>query len=459
MELNASTKEESIKKSISETQIEELVWTASHDQFNTIDSFLVEQIRIEPKYYFNYCLLSHLNLRRFSENPTNFHLFSSAIELSKQCLELNTESDLAKIYAADLLDLIGKENEAKALLNLAANKNSWHYEFANARLNANRNGPEITFKIIKQGYLNPASSKKIIDQYLLSILRISWPQNEQISKLNQIKKIYSSLSLMSYEAQIHTNLKAYDKALALYDNILRQAPGHLTSILSKMVINFYFLHNKSRASKLLLLAKSTPNIQLTDDQIYMLEFHEILITWNDKSKVHKATNDKRRIDRLAQIIANQIDLWEHLPYVISFFIEHKMTKQLIEFTNSLNLYLPGKAELYALKAEISGQLLDYKDAIQSYENALLLDSENDKFYSNLGHFYFLEGNYQKSLQAQNTALEIDPTNAIAMYRKAETLLLFKNKKEAERYFRNAIQVNPNIKLLMKKNNYLNIPTQ
>jgi tetratricopeptide (TPR) repeat protein len=113
-----------------------------------------------------------------------------------------------------------------------------------------------------------------------------------------------------------------------------------------------------------------------------------------------------------------------------------------------NYYETCKTEIYsAYNAVNTGiQLFDtrqYSRSLRKFENALDSDSKYCDAWYLIGYCYQKTGDYQKSIDACDKSLEINPNNPSALVIKANTLYLMRDTLTAIELFGKAKEINPN----------------
>lgn len=137
-------------------------------------------------------------------------------------------------------------------------------------------------------------------------------------------------------------------------------------------------------------------------------------------------------------------IWEQLLYIKS---ELKKNESLLKYSNKALEKFPEQPSVYMFKGLAEMQLNKSKEAVKSLENGLRRSGENRElkiqFLTFLGDTYRNLGENQKSDQAFEEVLRMDPNNLIVLNNYSYYLSLRKERLEAaEKYSRKTIEKEP-----------------
>ena len=134
-------------------------------------------------------------------------------------------------------------------------------------------------------------------------------------------------------------------------------------------------------------------------------------------------------------------MYDHISRISLLIQSNKLDEAQIKITEALSEY-PDSADLYALQAQVFGELDEDKKALEAVETALGLDSENAFLHYYRARFLTFLSNYKKALKSIDQAIEIDPEEADYYGQKALILFNMDKKKEAIEWARKGKEEEP-----------------
>lgn len=106
------------------------------------------------------------------------------------------------------------------------------------------------------------------------------------------------------------------------------------------------------------------------------------------------------------------------------------------------------ARLYAGRADVRRALGDVKDAINDYDQAIRLESENASWYNSRGLAYASSGNYERADQDYAEAIRIDPKFALAFNNRGNLYLNNREFTKAIDAYTQALAIDPKLAIAL-----------
>lgn len=100
------------------------------------------------------------------------------------------------------------------------------------------------------------------------------------------------------------------------------------------------------------------------------------------------------------------------------------------------------AEEWFIKAYEYGELGQYENAIEAYDNSLAIDPHNAATWTNRGHTLYKLGRYEEAIESYNKALEINPWKTSTLYFKGNALRRLGRFEEAIEIYDKVLEIDP-----------------
>ena len=110
---SSSIKSKNIKD---DDRIEILAWTGDDEKLASIEHDIIEKLQTDPNSSYYHYLLSHVYIRLFAINPARIDLLQKAYQVAEQAIQLAPQKEYGYIAIANILDIIGKNENAKMVL-------------------------------------------------------------------------------------------------------------------------------------------------------------------------------------------------------------------------------------------------------------------------------------------------------------------------------------------------------
>jgi len=114
----------------------------------------------------------------------------------------------------------------------------------------------------------------------------------------------------------------------------------------------------------------------------------------------------------------------------------------IDIYNLIISKLPNYAEVYFNRGKIEQELERYKDALISYEKAIMIKPDYVKAYNNLGAIFQQMNNFEEALICYDKALALSPEHIIAYNNKGIVLQMLRRYDEALENYDKALELKP-----------------
>lgn len=429
--------------------LENKVWTADPDDLTALEYDVTRVIQESPHSAFGHYLLAYLYLREFKDDPGHMGKLKKASELGQQAIDLQPESSYGYIISALVLDIMGYSDNALRLIDPSLNTKideSWRTKFLKAQLIAGSAPQKETLQLLSEALQSEPSAAEIIAPYAVALLR---DQNQNLDKLKEAMDSWSSL----YESPIfdhslaiaYSEAHQYDEAAKLYQQMLRKEPENVDAKINLGILLSEHLASQGKGRQLLKeslqqLSKSHPH----SEKLSLVHAQLAKLSLNEKDNANARKSFK------SAILASPAPL-EWLGFTQAIYSKHREFQQLSLLLHDLKQELPGNGIIYALHGELlSEHLLDQEAAIESYQNAILLEPNRSEFYNGLGLAYYRLKDLNKALSLFNHATKVDPRDATARYNEACVLAILGYSQRALGSLREAISLDPRLQLTARE---------
>jgi tetratricopeptide (TPR) repeat protein len=405
---------------------------------------------------------------------TNQGKVSDASPLAEKAAELDPANKWYKILLVDLYQAQGKYSEAGKIINqliVAEPDNIEYYE------------DDALNYIYNSDYKNAVKSYDILEQKLGINEDISIQKEKIYIMMGKPDKAIEEIQKLSVAfpdeprylemlAELYMTSGMYDQALEVYNQILKVDPDNPYINIS---LSDYYRKKGDRAKSLEYLKAgfANPNLDIDSKVSILLAYYsvnEIYNSYKDEAfelatiliQAHpedpKAysiyadflVQDKRYEEarqafrKVISIDSTKYLVWEQLLFVESELRDNNAMVD--ESKRALELF-PEQPMLYLFAGVASFQLKDFESAAKYFKNGANFVVGDDKmlaqFYSYQGDTYFQLKDHEKSDEAYERVLKIEPDNVLVLNNYAYYLSLRNiNLEKAEKMAEKAVELEP-----------------
>ncbi len=235
--------------------------------------------------------------------------------------------------------------------------------------------------------------------YWMSLIYRQMGKREEASaasaRASSLDRFYGTPLL--YDSDYYLNKKIFDKALASYEEILRQEPQYLKAILGAGVA----CSKQGKREKALAYYKKC----IDRFPRYFLPHFDIAVLYAEQKKFNLAAEHFRDCLKLNPYFGKA---WNDLALL--YFDQGEKEKAMEPFQKTLTLNPCYKRAQNNMGILYAGQgKID--EAILHFRNATQIDSQYAPAFRNLARIHFLQGNLKEALAASERALKLEPNNA------------------------------------------------
>ncbi len=421
--------------------IEILVWSSPAEQLFVQERELVRYLQMHPDSSYAHAIFSHLLLRQFSQTPDDLMLIKRASEMAQQSVELEPIQEFGFVAMADVLDVMSQSDKALELLQKASAhgmKAGWRTHFTIARLSANQQPMEQILLHLERALTSDNALPEVVAPYIIAVLQSVQSEDNYESELIRWNNRTPTEAFQQAIAIAMSDRGQYAGASKLYDAILQQRPSAVEAAINNAILLYTHLSNPQRARSLLHLA-------LEQESKTETKLHESTIHLHLAKIEYRLGDHKIAEDLFVQSVQNAGD-----PVAASALVSRSLrdlndTKQLARVFDRLTKSVPGVGIMHALLGEVlSEELQEHKQAIEAFRNAVLLEPNRSDFYNGMGLTYYRMRDLEAALQHFNTAVNVNPSDAIARYNEACVLARLGKTPEAMTSLREALSLDPKL---------------
>src|SRR4030042_3604004 len=242
-----------------------------------------------------------------------------------------------------------------------------------------------------------------------------------------IDPIYGDLSV--YDADYYSNKQMYEKALSIYEEILRKRPDYLKGI-------FEAGRCSSQLENLEKAAEYYQRFIRIYPDFYLVHFNLGVVY----AKLEKWKMAEEEYKRILELNAYYGKAYQNLGALYAARGETDEAIGALEKAIENNpCFKSAHNELGSLYAKVG----KYDEAIKEFESSTRIDSRYAIGYSNLGKVHLVRGNTSEALKTFKHALSIDPNYLWALYYSGRTYVIMNRYGEAISAYENAIRSDPN----------------
>lgn len=396
----------------SKLSLERRVWTSTHFELSDLENEVVRRIQVDPYDAFSFYLLSHLNLRLFTNSPQDLALIKYASEMAQQAIELSPKEDVGYIALAETLDLMGQTDKGIDLLTTASVsdvKPSWRYYFTLARLNAQNAPKEKVLGLLQQAMGFQGSQPDIVVPYVVAVLQTSSEGYDLISQLFSWDAKFPNDLFKQTAAIEFSNQGKYEDAHKIYKS-LYQGGKNPEAQVNDAILLYTKLNQPRSAIKLLEDVLYSKKISSKDtDMSVVVQTHLGAALLSDEKPIQAE-------DYFVNAIKLANDKLPVIDFASKAYRKLRQAKHLSKLIERLTLETKPTGVLYAILGETQSEdLSKHNEALHSFRNAILLDPSRSDFYNGMGLTYYRMEKHEQALNLFREATKIDPNDATAMY--------------------------------------------
>lgn len=423
--------------------LEKTVWTAPDHLIDDLKFKTTKAIQKDPGSSFYHYLHGQLLVRSFMINPYDMQILRQAAELGQQAIDLNPNKDFGYALAAQVLDIMGYSENALRLIDPVKNlkiRPTWRTKFLTAKIQSGSVTVEKSLGTLQNAIEKPHSQPEIIVPYVIALIESRFVGEEKVKLFKEWAHRFPQITALKIStATSHTDLKQYQAAAAMYDQMIAEDRKFATARINQAILSYRFLGQDKKAEKLL---RDTVNLPL---------FSELPHSKQVLTKAHLAAVNLKlgRLDQarrdFVEVIKNSEDATQWIDFAHQAY---RRQDKLTDFTNvldDLSLVLSGTGDFFALFGSIlSEDLGEHNSALEVFANAILLEPSRSEFYNGMGLAYYRTKKLDKALELFHQATKVDPGDATARYNEACALALLGRKIEALGSLKEAITLDPSL---------------
>lgn len=423
--------------------LEDQAWTCPDFELFNVEKLIVSKIQQKPYSAFYHYLLSHLYVRIYAINPSRVDLLKKSGDLADQAIQLSKDQLWGYLAVADLLDMMGKVRAAQSLLKQAEMINDfrsdWRLTFAQARLNVGQVGALETLNQLQKSLSYKDASKKIIMPFLVTVVADQFNEQDAQQLFLSLNEKHPHEILDIIIGINYSTNGQYQKARQIYSNVLKANPDSMEARINRAVLLYRYLDmpDLSRKEFLSVLERSGLNNEIRS--VVFAHLGSIAMLKSD---------GPRALHYYSQSLEQSVQKSLTLEFILNSYAKEKNPENLISFLEDAVVKIPGVSELYAILGGVySERVGNYKKAVESMENAILLDPDQQAYYGSLGLYHYELKDYQLASVSFKRAITLDPNDALAYYNLACVQALMNQNSDAIESLDKAIILNPRMQAL------------
>ena len=422
-------------------QLEHDAWLADARGFNKVEADLVKAIQNDPasaKYHY---LLAHLYVRRYANNPSEIDLLKKASELAQQSIDLEPKKEYGYVILAEILDMMGQTQNALKMIDKTYNpmfEPSWRSFFMEAKLSTDRLTSEQVLAKLEKALTTKNSQPDIIIPYIIAMVSAYNAPSMIEEDLKKWEEKFQNPLFTQSRARALANQGKYQEAHRLYEQTYSPHFDKPESILNDAIILHGQLNNPKKAKA--LLKHILKNLKdKASKETYLLALSHL-------GSLQLAAGHLKEAEKNFLMAITQSDnRYDQLEFVTKAYRDEKKYLALTKLIKKLNQKIPGSGILYALLGEtLSEDLNHHEQALEAFENAIVLEPRRSDFYNGMGLAYYRQNHLDEALFIFHKATKIDPGDAIARYNMACIFSRLNQTEQALLALKEAISLDPRL---------------
>lgn len=439
------------------------VWTSDDEHLPALEREIARNVQLSPSSPYAHFLLSHVYLRMFANNPQDTDALRVSGELATQALELDPESEFGYVAMADVLEALGQNNKALAVLREGQKRaDGWRLKFTYARLSADRSHPETTANLLLSAIQSPQSLQRVIAPYMVILAQTDGNSPATVEAM--LARWHEQYPDAGFNDSLATFLSEHDeheKAHHVYQSIHRfhgqsgkkeRWLAFPEALFSDSLLCYRKLDKPEMAIRQLGALRDaikSGKIRSTDMSAKLPALVDIHL-----AAAHLRTKQYRDAHQLFTEALNRVP--DQGPAVEFLFKEYRNAGAFRELVTLFSeLAESGKVNgssrnvhlgmIHAYIGEVySEKIGSHLQAETYYRRAIMLEPTRSEYYNGLGLALYRRSEMKAALGEFTKAAEIDPGDASARYNEACALALLGRRDEALVSLREAIQLEPRL---------------
>ena len=361
-------------------RIEDKVWASEESDLYSLHHQVVKVLQQRPGSAWAHYLLSHLQVRQFSTDPSELQLLRQASELAQQAVDLEPRSEYGFIALADILDLMGYSTKAATLLDEAEAsgiKTSWRFPFTRARLISDQKQGGKVLRLLDTALKSKDSQPSVIVPYIVAVLQNDFVGEELIEKIVEWNKKSPHLLFEQTSAKTYSDLGNHKKALEIYAKIQKHWPQNKEAKINGAIIMYRNLKRANDAIRQFESVLATSSGKLESGVEATIRVH-LGAAYLSTNKAELAKANFLRSMKIAPDVAPIIN------FAAKEYRTRKQLSGLVDFLSKANQEIPGTGLSYALLGEtLSESLKDHTKALRAFKDAITLEPERSDYYNQM----------------------------------------------------------------------------
>lgn len=423
--------------------LEGRVWSSQDSQLSDLESEISKNIQISPHSSFMHYLLGQINIRKFMLNPYEMHLLRQAAEMGQQAIDLRPDKDFGYVIAAQVLDMMGYSDNALKLIDNTFNtkiKDSWRTWFLKSKIKAASHTFHESLSIYEKSLESSYTQTHVVIPHVIALIESHTEGEKLVSELRSWLKTSDDDSLVKISLAIAlTDQGDYAEAEKLYKSIPAKDNYYIESMINRSILQYNYLNQRKDAQLTLENLRHSQQFKNLDSEKKILVLGHL-------ANIHLLEKDYHKAEAyFVETVLGSPTPMNWVSFIHNSYKKDDKFKELANLMERLKHEIPGMGAIYALQGTIlSEKLQQHQDAINAYEDAILLEPNRSEFYTGLGLAYYREKNMDKALDLFAQATRVDPSNATARYNEACVLSLLGRSSEALGSLKEAINLDPEL---------------
>ena len=425
-------------------QLEKRMWLAKGENLQVLEASIVQEIQRKPRSVHHHYLLANIYLRRFLLLPEQNKLLEQALQLARQTVALDSNSELGYLALANIYDVIGKTAEAQEVFQVFTYqptiKRSWRYFLAKAKLLLSEDTLDNSLSLLQKALHSEGVLPEVVIPHVMVMIDVKHAGDREgmAVALERWRAQAPHRLFDQYLAALHMHAGNYQKAWRLYSDLLSRDPHNHELRRNKAIIAYMYMGKEEEAQQefIDLLAAAKNNSPL---EAAVINTHLGLISLRrgDEAQARRA---------FLAALAQHSDSDTLLELIVEKYRGAAKFRQLANFLEQLNVERPGNAVYYGLLGDVLTEYVgDYRQAVVAYENAIVLDPYNSRLYSALGMARYRLQEFELALQMFGKARSLDTLDATAFYNEACMYALLSRNTEAIDSLQKAIELDATLR--------------
>ncbi len=425
-------------------RLEERLWLAKGEDLHALEADVVREIQRNPQSVHHHYLLTNVYLRRFMLQPAQGKLLEQALRLARQTVALDSNSELGYLALAGIYDDVGKVAEAQEVFRIftyrATIKRSWRYFLAKAKIFISADTLDNSLTLLRKALHSEGVLHAVVIPQVIAMIdaKHAGDRDAIVADIEQWRAQLPHHLFDQYLASLHMHAEGYQKAWQIYRDLLRHQPHNHAWRRNQAIIAYMYMGKEEEARQEFIdLLAAAENSSPIEAAVVNMHLGIIALRQGDAAQASRA---------FLAAIAHHADNDTLLGFIVEAYRGEAQFHQLASFLEQLNVERPGNAVYYGLLGDVWVEYIgDYRRAAIAYENAIVLDPYDSRFYSALGMARYRLREFEQALQMFGKARSLDTLNATAFYNEACVYALLSRDAEAIYSLQKAIELDATLR--------------